>query len=684
MTARWMVAIGVLAAGPAMAQAPDGRTSEAEIVVTAPLEGSRLESLQGADLLDRDAVTDNLVGGLGETVASLPGVSSSFYGAGASRPIIRGLGDDRVRVLENGIGAIDAASASPDHAPTADGLDAERIEVMRGAAALAYGGNAIGGVINVIDQSIPTRAPERGFAVDGLAAYSSVDQGRQGALGLTASTGPLVLRLDVGARETDSYEIPGFARSAAQRAAEPLAPGGTETQGEAPNSWTSVRSYAGGASIVRDWGFAGVAVKRYDTEYGLPPEEAGATVGGHIELEQTRVETRGDIKVDLGLVNRIDFGAQYSDYTHTEFEDTGDAGTTFNNTGFEARLEAHHGGLDGTLRGAFGVQYTDTDFEAIGDEAFITPTATKDAGIFAVERWDLGGWGLEGGARLERRKLDNAVGGDADFDTVSGSFGAFMRPADNWFLGATVARTQRAPTGIELHADGPHLATAAYEVGDASLQEETALSYEASLRYTTANVQFEASIYRADFDDYIALVPNGLVWVESTDTLEDPALVAPREATLPVFAFVALDTTFSGGEISLAGELFTAGAWTVRGDVAADYVRAEFGNGGPIPRIPSRTVTVGVEGEAGAFTTRLEAVDVARQDRIAAFETPTDGYTLVNARLTWRPIEGGKDLRISLDGRNLTDEEAREHVSFLKDVLPRPGRSVRLTLTAGF
>ncbi|MBT9444226.1 MAG: TonB-dependent receptor [Hyphomonadaceae bacterium] len=684
MATRWMVAIGVLAAGPAMAQAPDARGSEDEIVVTAPLEGSRIESLQGAAVLNRDAVTDNLVGGLGETVANLPGVSSSFYGAGASRPVIRGLGDDRVRVLENGIGAIDAASASPDHAPTADGLDAERIEVMRGAAALAYGGNAIGGVINVIDQSIPTRAPENGYAVEGLASWSSVDQGRQGALGLTATTGPLVLRLDVGARETDSYEIPGFARSAAQRAAEPLAPGDVEPQGEAPNSWTSVRSYAAGASLARNWGFAGVAVKQFDTEYGLPPEEAGATIGGHIEMEQTRVETRGDIKVDLGLINRVDFGAQYSDYTHTEFEDTGAAGTTFNNTGFEARLEAHHGGLEGKLKGAFGVQYTDTDFEAIGDEAFITPTSTKDAGAFAIERWDLGGWGLEGGARFERRNLQNALSGDADFDTISGSFGAFMRPAENWFFGATVARTQRAPTGIELYADGPHLATSAYEVGDATLQEETALSSEASLRYTTAKVQFEASLYRAGFEDYIALVPNGLVWVESTDTLEDPAFVAPGEATLPVFAFVARDATFTGGEISLAGELFTAGAWTVRGDIAADYVRANFDNDGPIPRIPSRTVTVGVEGEAGAFTTRLEAVDVAKQDRIAAFETPTDGYTLVNARLTWRPLDGDKDLRISLDGRNLTDEEAREHVSFLKDVLPRPGRSIRIALTAGF
>ncbi len=682
MTARWMMVLGMVAvSAPAMAQ--QAPTPEDEIVVTAPLEGSSIESLQGIDVMKRDDVVNNLTGGLGETVANLPGVTSTFYGAGASRPVIRGLGDDRVRVLENGIGAIDAASASPDHAPTADGLDAERIEVLRGAAALAYGGNAIGGVVNVIDQSIPTRAPENGFEGDALATYSSVDDGRQGALGVTLSGGPVVFRFEVGARDTDNYDIPGFTRSAALRASDPLALGDVEPQDEAPNSYSKVRTYAAGASLVRDWGYSGVAVKRFESEYGLPPEDAGSTIGGHIELEQTRIETRGDIRGDFGPFNRIDYGAQHSDYTHTEFEDTGAAGTTFNNTGFEARLEAHHGDGDGPHQGALGVQFTNTDFEAIGDEAFITPTTTQDVGVFAVERWDLGGWGLEGGVRGERREQGNG-GGDRDFSTVSASFGAFVRPAENWFVGATLARIERAPTGIELYANGPHLATAAYEVGNTSLDKETALSLEGSVRYTTGNVQFEANIYRATFADYIALIPNGLVFVDSSGTIEDPSTVAPGEDTLPVFAFVARDATFTGGEVSLAGELFRAGGWTVRGDAAVDYVRAEFDGGGNVPRIPSRTLTVGVEGETGPFTTRLEAVDVAGQDRIAAFETETDGYTLLNARVTWRPVEGDHDLAITLDGRNLTDEEAREHVSFLKDVLPRPGRSVRLALTAGF
>lgn len=683
MTARWIVVAGIVAGvgAPALAQTP---TTEDEVVVTAPIEGSRIESLQGADILRRDEIVETMTGGLGETVAQLPGVASSFYGAGASRPVIRGLGDDRVRILQNGIGAIDASSASPDHAVTADGLDAERIEVLRGAAALAYGGNAVGGVINVIDGSIPRRAPENGISVNALAAYTTGDQGKQGEINGDFAAGPLVLRLGAGHRETENYEIPGFARSVARRAAEPLAPGETEPQGEAPNSFTQLDTYAGGASLVGDWGFAGVAVKRFETEYGLPPEEAAALIGGKIQLEQTRIETRGDFKVALGPIDRIDYGAQWSDYTHQEIEDTGDVATTFTNEGYELRLEAHHNGLGDKLDGALGVQMSDTDFAAVGEEAFLTATTTKDYGVFVVERWDNGGWGVEGGARLERRDLDNAVGGERDFTAGSVSGGVFFRPAENWFLGATLARTERAPTAVELFADGPHIATAAYELGDGALDKEAALTLEGSLRYATAKSRFELNIYRADYSDYIALIDSGLVFVESTETFEDPALVAPGEATLPLFTYASRDAVFTGGEISAETEIFNRGDFTLRGDAALDLVRTEFDGGGNLPRIPPRALTIGLDADWRQFGGRVEVVDVAKQDDVAAFETGTDGYTLFNARLTWTPSAEKPRIRLILDGRNLTDEEAREHVSFLKDVLPRPGRSVRLALTAGF
>jgi iron complex outermembrane receptor protein len=643
----------------AIAQEED---DQRDIVVTAPLEGSRIESLQGAEVLNRDDIVEQLNGGLGDTLDATPGISTTFFGAGASRPIIRGLGEDRVRVLQNGIGAIDASTASPDHAVTSDGLDAERIEILRGAAALAYGGNAIGGVVNVIDQSIPMRAID-GMTFDGLAAYSSVDDGAQGSANIGVGAGDFAFRLSAAAREADPYETP---------------------IGEALNQWTSVRSYGAGGSWLGDWGFAGVAVKRTEDEYGLLPEDP-LEPGGHIELEQTRIETRGDFKIDLGAFDRLDYGFQTSDYQHTEFEGDGAPGTRFVSEGWEGRIEAHHDSE--RLDGAIGVQVSDVDFAAEGDEAFISPTNTRDSGVFIVERYDLGGWGLEGGARFERREHDNAVFGSREFENVSGSIGMFVRPAENWFVGATLAQVERAPTAIELFSEGPHLATANFEVGDPALSQETATSFEASARFDNGRVRFEVNLYGMDFSDYIALVERGDVWWldEDTDTSgfapDETSAPAGADEILPVFNFVQQDATFVGGEISAAAQLFEAAGFTFTADAALDIVRADFSGGGHPPRIPPRALTLGLEAENERWTARVEGVDTAKQDRLAPFETATDGYTFFNASLAWRPNE---NWTLRLDGRNLTDELGRVHSSFLKDDLPLPGRNVRLTLLASF
>ncbi len=675
----WVIVAGGLALLPVAASAQ--AASQDEIVVTAPLEGSQIESLQGAIVLRREDLLETLNGGLGETLERTPGVSSTFYGAGASRPIIRGLGEDRVRVLQNGVGAIDAASASPDHAVTSDGLEADRIEVLRGAAALAYGGNAIGGVINVLDQSIPTRVPAGGRTLAAFGALTSGNEGREGALAATLGEGPFVLRLDASARETGDYEIPGFTNS-----------DGTGTEGVAPNSFTSLTSYGVGASRVGQRGFAGLAVQRHETEYGLPPENAGEA-GGRIELEQTRIETRGELRARLGPFDHFDWGAQRSDYTHTEFEADGAPGTTFSNEGYEARVEAHNRGLADRLRGAIGAQVSDVDFRADGEESFIAPTGTRDWGLFAVQRYDLGWGGLEGGARYEAREVANEALGVREFDAASVSLGGFWRPAENWFVGVTAARTERAPTAVELFAEGPHLATAAYEQGDTSLDVETARSLELSARYGTAAVSFEANVYRVDFDDYIALSPTGLVFYDDEDMGidgivgdGDPILgsLGPDAMVLPVFAFGARDARFEGGEVSLEGRLFALGAWTVRADAAVDWVRATFDAGGNVPRIPPRSVTLGLNAESEALTLRVEGVDTAAQNDVAFGETATAGSTVLNARATWRPFGRERAISLMLDGRNLTDEDVRVHSSFLKDVLPRPGRSLRLALAAQF
>jgi len=640
--------------------------TEPEIVVTAPLEGSRIESLQGAEVLLRDDIAANLHGGLGDTLDSAPGISTTFFGAGASRPIIRGLGEDRVRVLQNGIGAIDASTASPDHAVTSDGLDAERIEVLRGAAALAYGGNAIGGVVNVIDQSIPTRLRD-GVSVDGLAAYSTVDDGFQGAARVGFGAGDFAFTLSASERDADAYETP---------------------LGEALNQWSEMRTYGGGASLVRDWGHIGLAIKQTEDAYGLLPHDASEP-GGRIELEQTRIESRGDFRINVGPFDRLDYGIQHSDYQHTEFEGDGAPGTRFFSEGWEARFEAHHSGPRHT--GVVGLQFTDVDFNAEGEEAFISATTTRDAGIFAIERYDLGGWGLEGGLRYERRDIDNITLGGREFDNLSGSIGAFVRPADGWFIGATIAHTERAPTAIELFSDGPHLATENYEVGDPSLGQETALSFETSVRYRGSRLSVEANLYAMEFSDYIALVERGDVfWLdETTDTSgfapdeSDPSIPVDAEV-LPVFAFVQQDATFIGGELVVRYRLFEAAGFDFSTDATLDIVNARFTGGGYPPRIPPRSLTIGLEAENANWTARVEAVETADQDRVSNFETETDGYTFLNAGLAWRPHGEGGAWTLRIDGRNLTDEVGRVHSSFLKDALPLPGRNVRFTLLTSF
>jgi iron complex outermembrane receptor protein len=628
----------------------DANAGSEEVVVTAPLEGSRIESLQGAEVLNKQKIVERLANTIGEVLSGLPGISSTFYGPGASRPIIRGLGDDRIRVLENGIGTIDASSASPDHAVGADPLDARRIEVLRGAAALAYGGNAVGGVVNVIDETIPTRVPEKGWEARALGAYSTVDKGLQGGVGVTGAAGDFVINGDFSWREADDYKTP---------------------LGTTPNSFVDSRSYALGASLVKDWGFAGLGWKHFETAYGLPPEEEGQP-GGHIELKQDRYETRGDIRIDQGAFKRFDFAFQYSDYTHTEFEGSGEPGTTFNNKGFEGRVEVHNKSGDEKLTGATGLQFSSTDFEAIGEEAFLAPTNTRDVGLFTVQRWDNDSWGVEGGLRVERRNLDNDVFGKRDFTPVSASAGIFARPSENWFLGLTLARTERAPTNVELFADGPHLATGNYEVGDSSIGIETALSVEGSARYTSDIFTFELSLYRIGFDGYVALVPSG-------NDIE----FAPGEF-LPEFDFIQRDANFTGGEISGSARLGVVNGWTFRADAAADLVRAEFTNGGgDIPRIPPTTLTFGLTAENDTLSARIEMVDISKQDRVANFETETPGSTVLNARLAWHPVPD-QDLTIFLEGQNLTDELVRVHSSFLKDELPRPGRNFRLAISAKY
>ncbi|MQP65133.1 TonB-dependent receptor [Niveispirillum sp. SYP-B3756] len=683
----WLAAAlmgGLMASAlPAMAQDvqvaaanPHSHDDVEEIVVTAsPLGARQFDVLQGTSVLSGEALERSLSTTLGAALAKLPGMSQTGFGQGASRPIIRGQGGDRIRILSGGIGSIDASTTSPDHAPALDLATAKRVEVVRGPATLMYGSNAVGGVINVLDGRIPIAAPKDG--VDGFAriGVGSNAHERSLAAGMDAKLdSPLVVHVDGFWRQTDNYKFPGALESDRLQAKE-LAQGQTDAEGQdghkVPNSSLTQKGATGGLSYVGDWGFLGASVSRLESNYGVPPD-AGSNDGGEdegpvrIDLGQTRVDLMGEVNQPFLVFDttRVRFG--WADYKHTELED-GAPGTQFLNKGWEGRLElVQH--QYGALSGAVGVQASQRDFQAIGEEAFLPPSKTVQVGGFTVQRLDFGPWALEGGLRLEQQNIKaDSINYDRDFTMVSLSAGASYKLGDGWLAGVSLSRSERAPNAEELLSDGAHLATGTYELGDRKLGKETGLGGELTLKKTGGPVTGSANLFLTDYDKYIYERYTG----EQRDGV-------------PVAAFSATDARFWGFELEAAADLFRRQDQRVTLDAGLDYVRAEdTTTKTDLPRIPPLTFKTGLEYAQSSFSTRVEMVWADSQNKTSAFELPTDGYTLFNASLDWHPI-ADRDVTMLFEVRNITNEEVRLSTSFLKDRLPQPGRDFRMALKMGY
>lgn len=652
------VGVLVFCASPALAAEGDaaepGHKDLSEVVVTAaPYVVSLDSTTTSVNVVKRDALDLAPAAGLGDVLAHLPGVRSSFFGPGASRPVIRGLAGPRVQVLTNGVGQIDASGLSPDHQVASDPQEAERIEVLRGPSALAYGGSAIGGIVNVIDERIPSKF-EAGVHGRALASYATGDEGRQASAALKAGVANgLSITLDGVHRRTDDYEIPVDPMS--RRLAALLGqPEPSRRRTSVPNTYTRLDAFGGGASYVGEQGWGGVAGKHVESEYGSAAEEEV-----RIELKQTRVDLRGALDFDSGPFSSIRFTGGYADYEHTEFEGE-ERGTTFLSEGEEGRVELVQRDRAG-WQGAIGFQGLHRTFDALGEEALIPATKIDEWGVFTLQRLDKGAWGLEGGVRLDTRAIRNARA-DRDFTNVSASIAGFLRPAQGLFLGLALSRTSRGLTEEELSSFGAHPATGAFEIGDPALSKEVSYSADASLHYERGPLTLDAHAFYADYDNFIDLIPNGEV---------------DDESGFPVFTFVQSEATFYGGEVEASYEMWRDGENSFHLEAAADYVHGKT-DFGPAVRIPPWSLTGRGVYEGGWWTGTVEVHHVAGQDRVAAFELPTSGYTMLNASLVLRPVTDRPEFKVFLDGRNLTNVEAREHASFLKDVAPLPGRTFRL------
>ena len=643
-----------------------------EILITAgPHPRSRFDVIQGSSVISHEELDRALQPSIGETLAELPGVSSTYFGPSASRPVIRGLDGPRIRVLQNGIGTLDASVTSPDHAVVSDALGAKRVEIVRGASTLLYSSAAVGGVVNVDDGRIPTRRPDEWLEGDLRALYGSAANEKAIGGGLTAGLGPAALRAAGFFRDTGDLEIPGFPVSETYTAANP----GTERgpEGRVPNSDAESAGGSAGAAWIFDSGVLGAAYGITDSDYGIPTYPGGEET--RIELEQQRGDLHGEWERDLAAFEKATLQLGYASYEHVERE-ADVAGTRFENDAWEGRLELvqkHWRDLHGTA----GFQFLLRDFSVTGEEAYVPPNETFSWGLFAVEEIRLGSLIVEAGLRFERqRSRSRALDVDRSFNGVSVSAGIGWAPRQDTRLGLSVSRTERPPAAEELFSNGPHLATRGFDVGDPGLDPEIGLSVEAVIRKREGRFTGGINAFYTRFEDYIFLENIGPV---DEDGNPDPAGELMRRE----YRQSAAD--FYGGEVQLALEAIRGDLFTGIVDFALDYVRArEDRTEQPLPRIPPLRLKAGMEARSRYLDGRLELWWVGEQDRTANFELPTDAHLLLNASLTLHPFPDEYDATLLVQGRNLTDEEARNHASFLKDFVPLPGRDVRVVLRVGF
>ena len=677
---------------PVLAQSPDDATQgyhdeQPDIIVTAIIPRRQGDILSGTSVLSGAELTRDLRPTIGETLARQPGVSATSFGPNASRPVLRGFQGERVRILTDGIGSFDVSNTSVDHAVAINPLTADRIEVLRGPAALLYGSSAIGGVVNVIDSRIPRRVPDEPIHIDGIASYGSAANERTGSAEIEAPiTDKLVVHFDgsyskSGDLDTGSYILTPALRAQAAASSDPAIAALADLRGKLPNSAARSWEVAGGAALVTDGGNLGFSVAHTDNLYGVPAryslEPGSEAEQVRLHMKQDRADLRAELPVNGGILESIRLRAGFADYQHQEIEQSGAVGTTFFNQSIESRLElvqAKRGGWDG----AIGAQFFARNFHVEGEEKFLPRNRTEQLGFFTLQSLDFGATRVELGGRYEHSQVD----ADADatlfnpayrrsFDAFSASLGASQEITPGWRLGLNLARTERAPSAEELFARGNHAGTQAFELGNPDFNLEKSWGVEATLRGQGTGYSLSLSAYHNWFNGYIY------------DTLVgDAACMAVnggKPLDFPCFQYSQANARYLGFEAEATVKLGEVSGYKINFDGMADYVRATITGSGPAPRIPPLRLLGGVEAQGDRLTLRGEVEHSFAQDRTAPTETRTDGFTLVNASLSFKPLKGNDRTTISLSANNIFDVEARRAASFLKDYAPLAGRDIRVT-----
>jgi iron complex outermembrane recepter protein len=635
-----------------------------DIVVTGAYARSQVDILQSTSVLKAEDLQRDIRATIGDTLLRLPGISATGFAPGASRPVIRGQQGERVRVLTDGIGSIDASNTSADHAVAGETLTAERVEVLRGPATLLFGSSGIGGVVNIIDNRIPGSLQSADFRGAATAVFGSAATERGISATLNAKVSPgVILHADGSYRKSNNLRIggPAISKQLAEAVGEDRA---DFTDRTLANSDMSVKSFGVGATGYANEGddYFGAVVSRFLTDYGSPIEEAV-----RIDLKQTRVDMKGGLTINDGFFETAKLRFGWADYQHQEIEE-GEVGTTFLNKGWESRLELVQR-AQGPWRGAMGLQYAKRDFAAIGEESFVPANLTQQLGLFTLQELDLTPLKLEASARFEHSTAEaQTLGINRSFNSFNAALGSAYEFANGLQVGVNLTRAVRAPSAEELFANGPHVATGVFEIGDADLRLEKSWNAELHFHAHSDRLELHGALYHSWFTDYIFEAFTGEV-----------------EDDLPVVQFGQTDVRYLGFELQGSFAVYKSDSRTVSLELTADYVRATNSlTKSPLPRIPALRLLGGVRYETDRFDIGGEVEWAAKQNRTAAFELPTDSYTNVSLSATWRPLGKEAGLALIMQANNLLNAEIRRHASFTKDLVPSAGRDIRASARFSF
>ncbi|WP_444894021.1 TonB-dependent receptor [Microbulbifer sp. TRSA001] len=677
-----------------------------QIDVTAtPLHASTIESAQPVTVVAGEELRRKQASTLGETLKNEVGVHSSYFGPVASSPIIRGLNGPRVLITQNGLDSADASRVGPDHVVATETITAEQIEILRGPATLFYGSGAIGGVVNVVDERIPTSSENR--TAYSLGSNTVADE-REASLAHTGGNDQLAYHVDSFWRKSDDYEIPTSSDY------------GEESSGVLENSDSKSKGFNIGGNWFLDNGSIGLAYGRLERINGIPGhshshaeehEEHEEDESEHHDEHEEELEVVSDLKQDrwqlaseLSLDNPwlsgLDARIGYTDYEHSEIENNA-IGTTFSNQTLQARVNLLLQEMAG-WRGAITLESKTTDFEAIGEEAFTPPSTTESSAIGLIQEKHTGEFLWQLGARIERVTIeatdDDWEGGNLDklaFTPYSFSAGLVWDIAANYNAGISFTHAQRAPSAAELFSYGPHIGTSTFEVGalfrlddteepyfyyENNVEEEVSNNIDLSFRRHSGNIGWVLNLFYNQVDNFYYERNTGYTSEDIEEHDHDEEEESHDHGELPVYVFDQADSTLYGLEAEFAWQISKPLTLTLWGDT----VRGKLDDGGNLPRTPPARLGGMLSYSSNGWDAGIEITHAFEQNKVSELETSTAAYTLLNTELAYTFQGSQHDLTVYLKANNLTDELAYVHSSFLKELAPLPGRNFSVGLRGMF